>query len=180
MTRAGRSDRAVLRLYGSRRSWYHPDVLKDWLLHLQNRVFNRPARFLLSRGLAPPTYALLETTGRRTGRARQVPVANGLLGDTFWLIAGLGEDAQYVLNIQANPHVRVKARPARLRDGLRMSWRSGTAYILREDDARERHRQIGEGRPGYQLDGILLRALSSLGSGRMLTIRIDLDPTRRA
>ena len=82
-------------------SWYHPDVLKDRLLHLQNRVFNRPARFLLSRGLAPPTYALLETTGRRTGRARQVPVANGLQGDTFWLIAGLGEDAQYVATFRS-------------------------------------------------------------------------------
>ena len=57
------------------------DVLKDRLLDLQNRVFNRPARFLLNRGLAPPTYALLETTGRRTGRARQVPVANGLQGE---------------------------------------------------------------------------------------------------
>ena len=57
------------------------DVLKDRLLDLQNRVFNRPARFLLNRGLAPPTYALLATTGRRTGRARQVPVANGLQGE---------------------------------------------------------------------------------------------------
>jgi deazaflavin-dependent oxidoreductase (nitroreductase family) len=150
-------------------------VLKRRLLRLQNRVLNRPARFLLAHGFAPPTYALLETTGKRTGRARQVPVANGLQGDTFWLIAGLGEQAQYVRNIQANPQVRVNARPARLRDGLHMRWRSGTAHLMPEDDADQRHRQIGMGRPGYQLDGILLRALSSLGTGRMLTIRIDLD-----
>lgn len=150
-------------------------VLKRGLLRFQNRVFNRPARFVLNRGLAPPTYALLETTGRRTGRARQVPVANGLQGDTFWLIAGLGEHAQYVRNIQANPRVRVKARPARLRDGLRMRWHSGTAHLMPEDDADGRHRQLGKGRPGYQLDGILLRALSSLGSEGMLTIRVDLD-----
>ena len=150
-------------------------MLKRRLLHLQNRLFNRPARFLLAHGLAPPTYALLETTGRRSGRARQLPVANGLQGETFWLIAGLGENAQYVRNIQANPRVRVKARPARFRDGLRMDWRSGTAHLMPEDDAHARHRQLGRGRPGYQLDGILLRGLSSLGSGRMLTIRIDLD-----
>ena len=150
-------------------------VLKRRLLRVQNRVLNRPARFLLVRGFAPPTYALLETTGKRTGRARQVPVANGLQGDTFWLIAGLGERAQYVRNIQANPWVRVKARPARLRDGVHMRWRSGTAHLMPEDDADQRHRQIGTGRPGYQLDGILLRALSSLGTGRMLTVRIDLD-----
>lgn len=149
-----------------------------WLLHLQNRVLNRLARLLLTRGLAPPTYALLKTTGRRTGRARQVPVASGLQGDTFWLIAGLGEDAHYVRSIKANPRVRVKVRPARLRDGIRMRWRSGIAHLMAEDGARERHRQMGKGRPGYQLDGILLRALSLLGSGRMLTIRIDLDEPR--
>jgi deazaflavin-dependent oxidoreductase (nitroreductase family) len=150
-------------------------VLKRRLLHLQNRLFNRPARILLAYGLAPPTYALLETTGRRTGRTRQVPVANGLQGDTFWLIAGLGEHAQYVRNIRANPRVRIKARPARLRDGIRMSWRSGIAHLMPDDDAQQRHRQLGKGRPGYRLDGMLLRGLALLGSGPMLTIRIDLD-----
>ena len=104
-----------------------------------------------------------------------MPVANGLQGRTFWLIVGLGEEAQYVKNIKADPHVRVKARPARLRDGLRMRWHSGTATPMPEDDAEARHRQLGRGRPGYRLDGILLRNLSRLGPGRMLTIRIDLD-----
>lgn len=56
-----------------------------------------------------------------------------------------------------------------------MRWRAGTAVVLPEDDATQRHRQLGHGRPGYRLDGILLRGLSSLGSGPMLTIRIDLD-----
>jgi deazaflavin-dependent oxidoreductase (nitroreductase family) len=146
------------------------------VLLFQNRVINPAVRFLLSLGLAPPTYALLETTGRRSRLPRQVPVANGLQGSTFWLIAGLGEHAQYVRNINANPNVRVKARPARLRDGLRMRWHSGTARLMPEDDARLRHRHLGAGRPGYRLDGILLRALADLGSGQMLTVRIDLDP----
>jgi deazaflavin-dependent oxidoreductase (nitroreductase family) len=146
------------------------------LMVVQNRVINRLVRGLFSVGLAPPTYALLETTGRRTGLPRQVPVANGLDGDTFWLIAGLGEQAQYMRNINANQRVRVKARPARLRDGLRMQWRSGTARSIPEDDARERHRRLGRGRPGYRLDGILLRRLAADGPG-MLTVRIDLDPS---
>jgi deazaflavin-dependent oxidoreductase (nitroreductase family) len=145
------------------------------LLELQNRVLNRPARGLLLRGLAPPTYALLETTGRRSGLPRQVPVANGLRGRTFWLIAGLGEQAQYVQNIKVNPRVRVKARPARLRDGVRMRWYEGTAHLMPEDDARRRQRELGSGRPGYRLDGVLLRSLSKLGPGAMLTIRIELD-----
>jgi deazaflavin-dependent oxidoreductase (nitroreductase family) len=145
----------------------------DRLLPLQNRVVNPLIRALIERGLAPPTYALIETVGRRTGRARRVPVANGLEDDTFWLIAGLGNKAAYVGTLQANPRVRVRARPVRLRDGVRMRWRSGTAHVLPEDDARARHRQLGRGRPGYRLDGILLRRLAA--GGEMLTIRIDLD-----
>jgi deazaflavin-dependent oxidoreductase (nitroreductase family) len=147
-----------------------------WLLLIQNRAINRVVRLLLELGLAPPTYALLETTGRKSARPRQVPVANGLDGGTFWLIAGLGRHAQYVRNIEADPRVRVKARPARLRDGLRMRWRQGTASLLPEDDARQRHRSLGKGRPGYRLDGVLLQGLAALGPEGMLTIRIDLDP----
>jgi len=146
-----------------------------WVLLIQNRVINRAVRLLLNLGLSPPTYALLETTGRRSRLPRQVPVANGLQGRTFWLIAGLGERAQYVQNIKANPDVRVKARPARLRDGLRMRWQSGTAHLQPEDDARARHHLLGTGRPGYRLDGILLRGLATLEDGRMLTVRIDLN-----
>jgi deazaflavin-dependent oxidoreductase (nitroreductase family) len=145
-------------------------------LAIQNRVLNRLVRIFLAAGLGPPTYALLETVGRRSGLPRQLPVANGLQGDTFWLISGLGEQAQYLRNIKANPRVRVKARPARLRDGLRMRWRTGTAHLIPEDDARARHRQLGRGRPGYRADGILLRMLASMGGGNMLTVRIDLDP----
>jgi deazaflavin-dependent oxidoreductase (nitroreductase family) len=154
--------------------------VKRWLLLFQNRVVNRLALRALKAGLGPPTYAVLETTGRRTGRKRQLPVANGLQDDTFWLIAGLGEHAHYVRNIKANPRVRVKARPARLRDGWRMRWRSGTAQPLPDDDASERHRRLGEGRPGYRLDGILLRGLARLEPGGMLTVRIDLDPPAQA
>lgn len=140
---------------------------------LTNRFVNPFVVAAIDRGFAPPTYALVETVGRRTGRRRLVPVANGLDGDTFWLIAGLGENANYVRNIRANPRVRVRARPARLRDGLRLRWRSGTALPLPDDDARARHQSLGRGRPGYRLDGILLRGLAA--GGDMLTVRIDLD-----
>jgi deazaflavin-dependent oxidoreductase (nitroreductase family) len=150
-------------------------LLTRWVLLVQNRAINRAVRLLLSVGLAPPTYALLETTGRKSRLPRQVPVANGLQGSTFWLIAGLGERAQYVRNIKTNPHVRVKARPVRFRDGLRMRWHSGTAHPMPEDDARGRHRQLGAGRPGYRLDGIALRALAGLEDGQMLTVRVDLE-----
>jgi deazaflavin-dependent oxidoreductase (nitroreductase family) len=154
-----------------------PSSLTERLLPLQNRFFNPMVRALVERGLGPPTYAVLETMGRRTGEPRRVPVANGLDGDVFWLIAGLGHDAGFVRNLKANPRVRVRARPARVRDGIRMRWRSGTAHPLPDDDARARHRRLGRGRPGYRLDGILLRSLAR--GGDMLTVRIDLDPADR-
>lgn len=140
---------------------------------LVNRVVNPLMVTVITHGLGPPTYAVVETTGRRTGRRRLVPVASGLDGDTFWLISGLGDRASYVHNIKANPRVRVRARPARVRDGLRMRWREGTAHLLPADDARARHRLLGRGRPLYRLDGIILRRLAA--GGDMLTIRIDLD-----
>jgi deazaflavin-dependent oxidoreductase (nitroreductase family) len=144
-----------------------------WERRFSNRVVNPVLVALIVRGLGPPTYAVVETTGRKSGRRRLVPVASGLDGDTFWLISGLGERASYVHNIKANPRVRVRARPARLRDGLRARWRPGTAHPLPDDDARARHRALGQGRPLYRLDGWLLRRLAA--GGDMLTIRIDLD-----
>jgi hypothetical protein len=81
-----------------------------------------------------------------------------------------------VRNIKSNPRVRIKARPARLRDGLRMRWRTGAAYLMPDDDPRARQRQLSQGRPGYRADGLLLRALARIARGKPVTVRIDLDP----
>ena len=138
-----------------------------------NRVVNPVMVALITHGLGPPAYAVVETTGRKTGRKRLVPVASGLDGDTFWMISGRGEKASFVHNILANPRVRVIARPARLREGFRTRSRTGTAHLMPRDDAHARHRLLGRGRPLYRLDGIALRRLAD--GGTMLTIRIDLD-----
>lgn len=138
-----------------------------------NRVLNPMMTALITHGFGPPTYAVVETTGRKSGRERPVPVASGLDGDTFWLISGRGEKASYVYNIRANPNVRVIARPVRLRDGLRTRSRTGTAHLMPDDDAHTRHRRLGRGRPLYRLDGLILRRLAA--GGDMLTIRVDLD-----
>jgi deazaflavin-dependent oxidoreductase (nitroreductase family) len=130
--------------------------LRDaWQRHVGNRII----RQLLELGIAPRVYALLETTGRRTGQPRRTPVGNGLEAEsnTFWLISEHGMRAGYVRNIQADPRVRVKV-------GRR--WRAGTAQILREDDAFERLRQTGR---------FNTRAVRFWGNpDELLTVRIDL------
>ena len=65
--------------------------------------------------------ALLETTGRKSGRPRITPVTNGLSGDEFWMVTEHGGRAAYVRNIEADPRVRVK---------VGRHWRRGTAHLV--------------------------------------------------
>ena len=123
-----------------------------------NRLLNPVVRRLLERGLWPRTQALLETTGRRTGSPRRVPIGNGLRGDSFWIVTEHGHAADYVKNIRKQSGVRVKV-------GRR--WYEGTAQLLPEDDPRERLRWLG--RPVN--DTLLL-----LVGTEQVTIRIDLEP----
>jgi deazaflavin-dependent oxidoreductase (nitroreductase family) len=126
------------------------------------RGSNMLMRFALRRGLAPSAYVLLETTGRRTGLARQTPVGNGLVGNTFWLVAAHGTQADYVCNLRAEPRVRVKVGGG---------WRVGTAVVLPDDDAAARSRTLP-----HRWDAALGRMMAS----QPLTIRIDLDPAPSA
>jgi len=126
-----------------------------WMTRLE-RVNNLLTRWALHRGLAPRAYALLQTTGRRSGQSRYTPVGNGLRGDTFWLIAVHGEQSDYVRNLSADPQVRVKVRGR---------WREGVAVVLPEDDAAARSRTLS-----YRWDAAIGRAMASAP----LTVRIDL------
>jgi deazaflavin-dependent oxidoreductase (nitroreductase family) len=121
------------------------------------RVNNRLTRLALRRGFAPAAFALLETTGRRTGRPRHTPVGNGLVGDTFWLVAAHGDQADYVRNLRAEPRVRVK---------IAGRWRTGTAVVLPTDDTRARSRTLL-----YRWDAAVGRLMETTP----LTVRIDLD-----
>ena len=121
-----------------------------------NRLGNPLVRPLIMRGLLP-THALLETTGRKSGRAIRTPLGNGLRGKEFWIVTEHGWKANYVKNIQANPRVRVKVRGR---------WHEGTAHILPDDDPRERLRWLK--RP---VNDAMLLAVGT----EQLVIRVDLD-----
>lgn len=134
---------------------------------VERRFVNPLNRALMRRGRLADTYAVLETMGRRSGRPRQIPVANGLDGDVFWLISAHGSRAHYVQNLLANPRVRIGLVAP---EGL--VWREGTAQLLPEDDTLARQRELSRGRLGYRLDAVLLRALAT----QLRTVRIDLEP----
>jgi deazaflavin-dependent oxidoreductase (nitroreductase family) len=103
-----------------------------------------------------PWWALLETTGRKSGQPRRNPVGNGLDGNTFWIVAEHGHEAGYVKNIKANPRVQVRV-------GGR--WRHGTAHVLEDDDPRLRQRQLGS------VNAAFVRLMGT----DLVTVRIDLE-----
>jgi deazaflavin-dependent oxidoreductase (nitroreductase family) len=131
---------------------------RRWSRFASVRLLNPVMRRALEAGLVPRGWALLETTGRRSGQPRRVPVGDGLRGTHFWIVAEHGRHADYVRNIERDPRVRVKV-------GRR--WLRGTAHVLADDDPRARLRMLR--RPW---NDVALQAMAS----EMLVIRIDLDP----
>lgn len=128
---------------------------------LSAKLFNPVVNAAARAGLPTPSVVILETTGRRSGEPRRVPVTRALDGDTLWIVTEHGRRAGYVRNIEANPRVRVRA-------GRR--WRAGTAHVLHDDDWRARQRAMR----GARLNKAMVRAMGT----EHLTVRVDLDPAR--
>jgi deazaflavin-dependent oxidoreductase (nitroreductase family) len=98
----------------------------------------------------------LETTGRKSGQPRRTAIGGRIIGDQFWMVSEHGAHSHYVHNIKANPAVRVR---------IGDQWRTGTAHLMPEDDAKDRLRSL----PG--INSALVRLMGS----DLLTIRVDLD-----
>jgi deazaflavin-dependent oxidoreductase (nitroreductase family) len=88
---------------------------------LSARLFNRLVLAAARAGLPTPTVVILETTGRKSGLPRRVPVTRTVEGDTVWIVTEHGRRAAYVKNIEADPEVRVR---------IGRRWRAGRAEIL--------------------------------------------------
>jgi deazaflavin-dependent oxidoreductase (nitroreductase family) len=123
--------------------------LKRRIIHTAQRLVVNP----LGRRL-PLTQ--LETIGRKSGQPRRTAIGGRVIGKQFWMVSEHGGHSHYVLNIEANPAVRVR---------IGDQWRSGTARLMPEDDAKERLRSL----PGFN------SALVRLMGSELLTIRVDLD-----
>lgn len=102
-----------------------------------------------------PGWAVIETTGRRTGEPRRVPVGGRRIGDSVWFVAVDPRQAAYVKNIEANPNVRVQVGG---------EWSEGVAYLLPADDTRKRMLTINP------VNGLFIW----LAGREHLTIRVDL------
>jgi deazaflavin-dependent oxidoreductase (nitroreductase family) len=130
---------------------------------LERYVANPLMRTLLRLGLAPRAFALLETTGRRTGLARVIPVGGRLDGGTYWLVAEHGRHCGYVANLASNPACRVQ---------VARRWRSGTATLLPDDDGFARRAALDRANGWVgRLDGLVFRA----GATTPMTVRIDIE-----
>jgi deazaflavin-dependent oxidoreductase (nitroreductase family) len=127
---------------------------------LSTRLFNPLVRAATNAGLAVPGIAILETTGRKSGRPRRTPVGRSLDGDTCWIVAEHGRNAGYVRNIQTDPSVRIK---------IGRRWRTGTARVMPDDDPRARLRSMPA------LNAAVVRVMGT----DPLSVRIDLNRERR-
>jgi deazaflavin-dependent oxidoreductase (nitroreductase family) len=118
------------------------------------RAFGNPSGERMSR---LPGWALLETTGRRSGERRHIPVGGRIIGGDFWMVAVDPHHAGYVKNIEAEPSVRVRTKN---------EWRTGFAQLLPSDNPRRRMFQVNP-----------VNGLYILIAGRNhLTIQVQLDP----
>ena len=112
------------------------------------RVSNPAARSLA--GIAP-WWVVLETTGRRSGKPRPVPLARGPVeGRTAWLISVHGEHSALAHNIAANPRVRLR---------LRGRWYDGRAELRPLDPTtlKRFNRYARSGPPTVGIDPKLIR-----------------------
>lgn len=157
----------VILAAGAALTWMDTALKGRTVRLFQKYVLNPPIRALLLLGVLPVGYALVETTGRRSGTPRRTPVGDGLVGDTFWIVAEHGCRADYVRNLQAEPRVRVKVR-----HGWRPVWREGIAHVLEADDPHARQRDLSRWHPLRALNAVFVRVLGS----ELLTVRIDLYP----
>ena len=110
--------------------------------------------------LASESYCYLTTTGRVSGKPREIEIWFGLDGDTLYMLSGGRERSDWVKNLTREPQVRVRI-------GDRSFEGSARIVTDRDEDARARRLLLEKYTAGYSGD------LSSWGR-TALPVAVDL------
>jgi deazaflavin-dependent oxidoreductase (nitroreductase family) len=122
----------------------------------KRRVVHTVQRLLVNPVGRKLPVTMLETIGRKSGEPRHTAVGGRVVDNQFWMVSEHGGHSHYVLNIEANPAVRVR---------IGGRWRTGTAHLLPDDDAVARLSQLPT----------VNSAVVKLMGSDLLTVRVDLD-----
>ncbi|MGU3432513.1 nitroreductase family deazaflavin-dependent oxidoreductase [Actinomycetes bacterium M1A6_2h] len=96
-------------------------------------IANPSMRGLTALGISTSLMTDIETTGRKTGLTRRVPVSASFDETGAWLISQHGTRSGWGANLTSNAAVR-------LRQGK--SWREGSAELVRDDNVIDRARSF--------------------------------------
>lgn len=147
----------------SRRSDTRRAVRKFRLERFMGRYVANPLVAALTKSGIRTTLATeFESTGRKTGKKRKVPVAAAFDADGAWIVSQHGRRSGWALNIDADPRVRI-------RQGDR--WCSGAARFDAEDDVVARTRSFATNRLVAPLVSAGFSALQS----DPISVRITFD-----
>lgn len=116
------------------------------------RVVNPLVAALERAGVRSALVVELETTGRKSGQPRRVPLTGSTDDQGVWLISQHGHRSGWAHNISADPHVRVRVNGR---------WRTGTATFVPDDDVRTRARSFVRGKIAGAATAAAIRALES-------------------
>jgi deazaflavin-dependent oxidoreductase (nitroreductase family) len=116
------------------------------------RLVNPLVAALDRRGIRSALVFELETTGRKSGEPRRVPVNGSADADGVWVISQHGHRAGWAHNIEADPRVRVRVNG---------QWHTGTAAFQPDDDIRARARTFANGKVAATATAIAMRATES-------------------
>jgi deazaflavin-dependent oxidoreductase (nitroreductase family) len=97
-------------------------------------VFNPTVKVMAKLGLRTALATELETTGRKSGLSRRVPVSAQFDHNGAWVISQHGTRSGWGRNIVDNPNIRIQ-------QGNR--WRNGVAKFRPDDDVVARGRKFG-------------------------------------
>ena len=114
--------------YGDYLRWLYRGGRPNWFARLQNRASAR----VFAAGIMPSRVAALEVRGRRSGRVISFPVVIAAYEGDRYLVAMLGNEVNWVLNVRAAQGTAVLAHGRRERVRLEEVSAQERAPVLRQ------------------------------------------------